>query len=82
MAVSLTNTVMILFQPAAPASPATPEPEAPAPPVVDPAGTAPVSQQGQTRPALLPSSTQRASDHAPAAAALVLLLAVGAAALV
>jgi len=73
---------MILFQSAAPASPATPEPEAPAPPVVDPAGTAPVSQQGQTRPALLHSSAQRASDHAPAAAALVLLLAVGAAALV
>jgi hypothetical protein len=78
MSVSLTNTVMILFQSAVPATPATPEPEAPAPPVVDPTGTAPVSQ-GQTRPMVLPSSAWRASDHAPATAALVLLLAAGAA---
>ncbi|RLN36355.1 non-specific lipid transfer protein GPI-anchored 2-like [Panicum miliaceum] len=60
------------------ATPATPEPEAPAPPVVDPTGTAPISQ-GQTRPIVLPSSGRRASTHAPAAAALVLLLAAGAA---
>ncbi|PUZ68586.1 hypothetical protein GQ55_2G040300 [Panicum hallii var. hallii] len=64
--------------PLPPATPATPEPEAPAPPVVDPTGTAPVSQ-GQTRPMVLPSSAWRASDHAPATAALVLLLAAGAA---
>ncbi|KAG2631971.1 non-specific lipid transfer protein GPI-anchored 20-like [Panicum virgatum] len=61
-----------------PLPPASPEPEAPAPPVADPTGTAPVSQ-GQTRPAMLPSSARRASTHAPAAAALALLLAVGAA---
>uniref|UniRef100_A0A0A8Y430 Uncharacterized protein n=1 Tax=Arundo donax TaxID=35708 RepID=A0A0A8Y430_ARUDO len=53
---------------------ATPEPEVPAPPV-EPTATAPVSQ-GQTRPAVLPSSAWRASSHV---SAFVLLLAVRAA---
>ncbi|KAF8732158.1 hypothetical protein HU200_016127 [Digitaria exilis] len=62
------------------ATPATPETEAPAAPV-DPTGTAPAVSQGETRPAVLPSSARRASaaDGHATAAAVALLLAVGAA---
>ncbi|CAN6165287.1 unnamed protein product [Urochloa humidicola] len=55
-----------------PATPATQDPEAPGTPI----------SQGQTRPMVLPSSAPRASAGTPAAATFVLLLAVGAAALV
>ncbi|CAN6181419.1 unnamed protein product [Urochloa humidicola] len=55
-----------------PATPATQDPEAPGTPI----------SQGQTRPMVLPSSAPRASAGTPAAVTFVLLLAVGAAALV
>ncbi|KAL6647927.1 hypothetical protein ACP70R_015364 [Stipagrostis hirtigluma subsp. patula] len=60
-----------------PLPPATPEPEAP----VEPTDTSPVSQ-GETRPALLPSSAGRTSSQVSATAAFVLLLAVGGGALI
>ncbi|TVU41753.1 hypothetical protein EJB05_15299, partial [Eragrostis curvula] len=59
--------------PLSPSTPETPEPEAP----VDPTATAPVSQ-GQTRPAVLPSSAWRARSHVSATAAFLLILAAGA----
>nr|CAB3452067.1 unnamed protein product [Digitaria exilis] len=66
--------------PSGPVTPAMPEPEAPAAPV-DPTGTAPAISQGETRPAVLPSSARRASaaDGHATAVAFALLLAVGAA---
>ncbi|GJN24674.1 hypothetical protein PR202_gb12428 [Eleusine coracana subsp. coracana] len=63
--------------PLPPVTPTTPVPEAPepAPPVV-PTATPPASQ-GETRPAVLPSSAWRKSSDVSATAAFVLLLAVG-----
>ncbi|TVU41752.1 hypothetical protein EJB05_15298, partial [Eragrostis curvula] len=60
------------------AAPAPEAPEAPAPaaPAVEPTAMPPISQ-GQTRPAVLPSSAWRESSRVSTTAAFVLLLAVG-----
>lgn len=66
--------------PLPPVTPTTPVAEVPAPeaPVVEPTATPPVSQ-GQTRPAVLPSSAWKTKNYPISAtgAALVLLLALG-----
>ncbi|KAK3126502.1 hypothetical protein QOZ80_7AG0557620 [Eleusine coracana subsp. coracana] len=64
--------------PLPPVTPTTPVAEAPEPaPPVEPTATPPASQQGETRPGVLPSSAWRKSSDVSATAAFVLLLAVG-----